>query len=239
MKNKNVAGLLALFFGVFGIHRFYLGQTGLGMLYIFLFVLSPIISFIDAIIFFSMDKENFNIKYNKQYYRAVRRDILASNKPENKSGKVTMKNITRADVYKSAGRERFKNYDYEGALEQFNKVLEFLPNDLAVHFNLACTYSLLENIEKGFFHLDRAVANGFNDFDKIRSHEALSFLRVQPNFKEFEQNGYRLIDQPIYSNFAKEQFEIEEELDQLNILKNRGLLTNSEFLKEREKLLNK
>lgn len=237
MKNKNIAGLLALFFGVFGIHRFYLGQTGLGIFYLIFLPISWLISFIDAIVFFSMDKENFNIKYNKEYYKAVRREVLTRKKENVKPNRVTKKNISRADVYKSEGKEKFRNYDYQGAIEQFNKALEFLPNDLAVHFNLACTYSLLENVEKGFFHLDRSVANGFNDFDKIRSHEALSFLRVHANFKEFEQNGYRLVDQPIYSNSADDQFVIEEQIDQLNMLKKRGLLTNSEFLKEKEKLL--
>ena len=92
MKNKNIAGLLALFFGALGIHRFYLGQTGLGILYIFLFVLSPIIAFIDAIVFFSMDKENFNIKYNKEYYKAVRREELTRKGRNVKPNRVTQKN---------------------------------------------------------------------------------------------------------------------------------------------------
>jgi TM2 domain-containing membrane protein YozV len=239
MKNKNIAGLLALFFGFFGIHRFYLGQTGLGIFYLIFLPISWLISFIDAIVFFSMDKENFNIKYNKEYYKAVRREVVTRKKESTRPNRVTKKNISRADVYKNEGKEKFKNYDYQGAIEQFNKALDLLPNDLAVHFNLACTYSLLENVEKGYFHLDRSVANGFNDFNKIRSHEALSFLRVQPQFKKFEQNGYRLIDQTIYSNSAEEQFEIEDQIDQLHLLKKRGLLTNSEFLKEKEKLLNR
>jgi len=238
MKNKNIAGLLALFLGALGIHRFYLGQTGLGIMYIVLIFISPIISFIDAIIFFSMDSENFNIKYNKKYYKAVKREGLSKERVEKKPNRVSKKNYSRADIYKTSGKEKFKNYDYQGAIDQFNKALEFVPTDLAVHFNLACAYSLLENTENGFFHLDRSVANGFNDFDKIRSHEALSFLRVQPKFKEFEQNGYRLIGQPIYSNSAENQFELEEQLEQLNTLKKRGLLTNSEFLKEKEKLMN-
>lgn len=238
MKNKNIAGLLALFFGALGIHRFYLRQTGLGIMYIFLIFISPIISFIDAIVFFSMDRENFNIKYNKKYYKAVKREVLSKEKVEKRPNRVTKKNLSVAETYKISGKEKFKKYDYQGAIDQFNKALEFLPTDLAVHFNLACAYSLLENIEKAFFHLDRSVANGFNDFDKIRSHEALSFIRVHSQFKEFEQNGYRLINQPIYSNSAENQFELEEQLEQLNTLKERGLLTNSEFLREKEKLLN-
>lgn len=35
-RNRVVAGLLALFFGVFGVHRFYLGYTGIGILQLLL-----------------------------------------------------------------------------------------------------------------------------------------------------------------------------------------------------------
>ena len=64
MKDKNVAGILALFFGWLGIHRFYLGQIGLGILYMFFFWVSWIIALIDAIAFFAMDKVEFDEKYN-------------------------------------------------------------------------------------------------------------------------------------------------------------------------------
>lgn len=53
MKDKNVAGILALFLGAFGVHRFYLGQTGLGILYaVFMTGISTILGIIDAIVFF-------------------------------------------------------------------------------------------------------------------------------------------------------------------------------------------
>jgi hypothetical protein len=35
-KSKGLAGLLALFLGGFGIHKFYLGRTGMGILYLLL-----------------------------------------------------------------------------------------------------------------------------------------------------------------------------------------------------------
>ena len=77
MKDKNVAGILALFFGSIGVHRFYVGQVGLGILYILLFPffgLSFFLSLIDAIVFFSQDKDAFDLKYNKSYYKAVRKE---------------------------------------------------------------------------------------------------------------------------------------------------------------------
>jgi len=37
MKNKIVAGFLALFFGIFGVHRFYLGRRFWGVMHMLLF----------------------------------------------------------------------------------------------------------------------------------------------------------------------------------------------------------
>lgn len=67
MKNKNTAGFLALFLGGIGVHRFYLGQTGLGFLYlIFCWTFIPTIAaLVDAIMFWTMSSDDFDIKYNK------------------------------------------------------------------------------------------------------------------------------------------------------------------------------
>lgn len=66
MKNKTTAIVLAFFLGGFGIHRFYLGQTKLGLFYLLFFwtAIPALIAFIDffALIFMSNDK--FNSKYN-------------------------------------------------------------------------------------------------------------------------------------------------------------------------------
>jgi len=69
MKDKTLAGILALFFGWMGVHRFYLGQVGLGIVYLFLIPVAWLLGIIDALAFFSMDQEEFDRKYNKEYYR--------------------------------------------------------------------------------------------------------------------------------------------------------------------------
>ncbi|WP_461133927.1 NINE protein [Spirosoma lituiforme] len=67
MKSKSTAGLLAFFLGGLGVHRFYLSQTGLGFLYlVFCWTFIPaIVALIDAIIFWTMDEQKFNSKYNQ------------------------------------------------------------------------------------------------------------------------------------------------------------------------------
>ena len=46
LKNKYVAAILAFFFGVFGVHRYYLGYSGVGTIQLMLCLLSPLTCFI-------------------------------------------------------------------------------------------------------------------------------------------------------------------------------------------------
>jgi TM2 domain-containing membrane protein YozV len=67
MKTKTTAAVLAFFLGGLGVHRFYLGQTGLGLVYLFFcWTLIPaIVAFIDFIVFLAMDVKAFDAKYNR------------------------------------------------------------------------------------------------------------------------------------------------------------------------------
>lgn len=70
MKNKNVAAILALLLGSFGIHKFYLKETGKGILYL-LFCWTAIPLFLgiyDAIKLFTMSDDKFMAKYNAEEY---------------------------------------------------------------------------------------------------------------------------------------------------------------------------
>jgi len=66
MKSKTTATVLCFFLGGFGIHRFYLGQTGLGLLYLIFFwtFIPAFIALIDFIVLLLMSEDTFNQKYN-------------------------------------------------------------------------------------------------------------------------------------------------------------------------------
>ncbi len=66
MKEKNVAAVLALFLGLFGVHKFYLGRIGMGVVYLLLSWtgLPILLSGVDFLVLMLTDEKNFNDKYN-------------------------------------------------------------------------------------------------------------------------------------------------------------------------------
>lgn len=70
MKDKTTASLLALFLGMFGAHKFYLGRTGVGVVYLLLtftlfFAFIPaVMGLIDFFVLALMDGNEFNRRYN-------------------------------------------------------------------------------------------------------------------------------------------------------------------------------
>lgn len=67
-KKKSVAGIMAFLLGGVGAHKFYLGNWGLGMVYLASLLIVPYISavigLIEAIRLFTMSENDFNEKYN-------------------------------------------------------------------------------------------------------------------------------------------------------------------------------
>ncbi len=218
MKSKKIAAALAFTMGIFGVHRFYLGQKFKGMLhflfgvfgFIILFeegeplmLIPALIAAIDGVLFLAMPKEEFNEKYNRKFLRAQANGFY--NAPPNRQA--PSKNSYRKDYrtdqprnqksipnpYKRSGIAKFNEYDYDGAIDDFKKALRAKYNDRSVHFNIACCYSINEEANLALFHLDKAVSFGFVDFDKIHHHNALAFVRTDESYDDFVKNGYRLL----------------------------------------------
>ncbi len=280
MKNKTLAGVFALVFGYLGVHRFYLGQTGLGIAYL-LFCWFPVvwlIALIDAIVLLSMDQREFDHKYNwkflDDYYRDKEYEDARYDRPSRRNRrndieerardveswerqksrnknrydeerkrttrKTTSPKLVRRkpNPFRESGVRKFKEYDFDGAIDDFEKALEIDDQDVAVHFNIACAYSISECKDEAFYHLDRAVKHGFKEFDRIENHDALAYLRIQPEFQQFKDKQYRLSANS--GNFEKKSDENQnllEQLQKLAELREKGLLTEEEFNSQKRRLL--
>lgn len=65
-KSKVVAGVFAILLGGLGIHKFYLGRIGWGILYLIFFWtwIPAILGFIEGIIYLTMSDKAFEAKYS-------------------------------------------------------------------------------------------------------------------------------------------------------------------------------
>ena len=269
-KDKFVAGIIAFFLGAVGIHRFYLGQIGLGVLYCLLcffgaWPVMGVIAMIDAIVLFAMDKDKFNFKYNRDWFNldtAQRQQVNNTPKPrktvapkppvdryqrqqqQHKEEQAKLRN-RRAELnrHKTNGVAHFREYDFKSAIVDFEKALSINPKDAATHFNLACAHSLLEDATQSLYHLDKAVANGFNDFVRIKTHDALAYVRIQEAYDTFAENKFRLPTtarsipvQETTSTIELPKDDLLEQLKKLGDLRERGDITDAEFMQQKQRL---
>lgn len=250
MKKKSTAAFLAMLLGPYGLHRFYLGQRPLGIVYMFFgcfftmltieegvpMILIPILlATIDAILFSVMPQEEFDAKYNSDKKFGFGARIQA--RRERQQFKQRQKNKANS-----------RHYDYPSIIEDLQEDLEEDFNQPKTHFHLACCYSMLEKSHEAFFHLEKAITFGFVDFAAIHNHDDLAYVRSMPKFDKFVLNGYKNNSeiaspkQNLLSDAAEK--EAEEDglslLDQIVILgelRSKGILTEEEFATQKHKLL--
>lgn len=250
-KKKWVAALLALFFGIFGAHRFYLEQRNLGILHLGFFFLAAfiipglsellgipaIIGFIDFLAFLSMSKATFDAKYNniEEEQAAVQKQQAEASHPK----RILQDQF---EQYRQKAIAEYQNYDYEGAIEYLLKAIEIKYDDPESHFLLACCYSVNEKTEKAMSHLDVAVAFGLTDPERIKTHGDLSYLRIQPAFKAFAERGYRQAQElpPPSTEWLDpddtDQPDLLEQLAQLQKQWQAGQLSDKEYQLRQEEL---
>lgn len=267
MKKKHVAGVLAFFVGMFGVHRFYLGQRFLGAVYLFVFFITMLITieegvpailvpsvlaFIDAILLWVMPQEDFDDRYNKKRMRkegGINTRGARREKPD-----FNRKSKNKLQELKKKGIELFRDYEFENAIDYFEDALELDPKDAALHFNLACCYSMVEDAETSFEHLEAAFDNGFDASKKIQNHSSLAYLRTHPDFDHFVANDYKVMkslptpqenllhnipsstqDEP--SSYINKDDDLLTQISKLGELLDKGILSQEEFAVQKQKLL--
>ena len=259
-RNRIVAAFMAFFFGVFGVHKFYLGQIGLGIIFVLIFFFSiealipftALIGLFDAIRLFTMSDEKFHKKYNRgARVNPTHREPVATRdqsrttrrraRPTN--GKPRRAAIQRANPFKNSGIKKYKDFDLEGAIIDFNKGLEINNQDIALHFNIANAYSLTEQKEKAYYHLDKAVSLGFADLELMKTKDDLAYVRIQPEWDSFVANGFQLKHGMMKGDDAQAEATVDtddvllSQLNKLAELRKKGLLSEEEFQLERKRIM--
>jgi len=100
MKQKVVALVLCWFFGWLGAHKFYLGQAGVGMLYVlFCWTFIPgLVAFVEFWILLFMSEAEFNRQFNLQLHSSRAGADTVASASETTKALVDLKNLYDAGV---------------------------------------------------------------------------------------------------------------------------------------------
>ena len=88
---------------------------------------------------------------------------------------------------------------YEEGLKVDVKLSKLKPCDSAVHYNLACSYSLLGSVNKALESLGKAVVLGYNDIKHLESDSDLDGLRDEAGYEmlinKLKKSAKKLVEQ--------------------------------------------
>ncbi len=253
MKNKNITAVLAFVLGSVGAHKFYLGNFKMGILY-FLFSWTSIpwlISMFEGVQYLTMAEQEFNYKHNSEYMLRQQDEYKRITQgqrgypPTGGRRSSSVVPVKKKNPHKKKAAQKYKEYDFDGAIVEYKKALKIEPTDKDVHFRLACIYSLFERSEEAYDHLSKAVRYGFNDEAAIAANDNLVYLRNTVEYKDFVKNGYKKPRPRSTSEIHKEQkasleisSQIMSKLEKLAEMKDKGIITEQEFQQQKLKLLN-
>lgn len=219
MLNKNLAGFFAFFLGIFGVHRFYLGQWFRGALqfagfWFFVFMastvgdsdgevfaglmiaalsLAPIIT---AIVFWATPEHKWRQKYDKENAdmgtpQGALRSLPAASSTD----------------LKAEGIRYYRTGDYDLAIEAFQEAADADLGDPGTHFNLACSYAQLGQYGEALRHLELSITFGLPKPERIERHPALAALRKHDSYKTFRENNFRRLDIREIANAAQQGYD--------------------------------
>lgn len=109
MKTKGVAALLAFLGGGIGLHKFYLGQAGQGVLYlVFCWTFIPaFIAFLEMFVYLTMSDFEFDHRYNQLVHQPVAHALPAPQQTQmGQNVTINMANQNVADELEKLNRLR-------------------------------------------------------------------------------------------------------------------------------------
>lgn len=99
-------------------------------------------------------------------------------------GEILKHNPGYVDVLRVLGTNLTLKGLFAQGLQIDRRLVQLRPNDPLAHYNLACSYSLLNRREQALKTLRRAVELGYRDFRYIREDHDLDAIRHDPRFRQ-------------------------------------------------------
>lgn len=89
--------------------------------------------------------------------------------------------IVLADLYTKVGR-------FEDGLVIDEKLYQLDPENPEILYNLACSYSLVNQVDLSYRTIKKAIAYGYQDLDHLQKDEDLENLRKDRRFQRYYTN---------------------------------------------------
>jgi adenylate cyclase len=70
------------------------------------------------------------------------------------------------------------------------KLVHLCPQEKVFHYNLACSYSLLNDTDSSLLALEKALLLGYDDVEQIQSDADLENLRKDPRFQRLMREHF-------------------------------------------------
>ncbi|MGE0268471.1 MAG: hypothetical protein AB7S78_08470 [Candidatus Omnitrophota bacterium] len=97
------------------------------------------------------------------------------------------------DLYTRVGR-------YQDGLAMDERLYQIDPQNPVVLYNLACSYSLLDQIDLSFRSLKKAINCGYDDFFHIEQDSDLENLKKDLRFQKYFTTLYKKRTAPVENN---------------------------------------
>ena len=86
------------------------------------------------------------------------------------------------DVLMALGSDYTRRGQFERGLTVDQRLCKLRERDPVVHYNLACSCSLLGRVDEAFLALEQAIALGYHDFTHMQRDPDLTNLRQAPRY---------------------------------------------------------
>lgn len=89
-----------------------------------------------------------------------------------------------AEAWRALSEDYARRSRHDDVLKAVETLARIEPDDPAILYNLACSYSVAKQIEPSLAAISKAIAKGFKDFKWLLKDPDLGNLRKDPAFKK-------------------------------------------------------